>query len=66
LNYYRDLPAFYNVTQVSFNATSRQMKEGVNQRVFDVPACGGVVVTDWTHQLESLMEPAKSAAAYEQ
>ena len=40
------------------------MKEGVNQRVFDVPACRGVVVTDWTRQLEQVMEPGKEVLAY--
>ena len=64
LNYYSDLPAFYNVSQISFNATSRQMKNGVNQRVFDVPACRRVVVTDWTQQLEQVMEPGKEVLAY--
>jgi len=64
LNYYDDLPAFYSVTRVSFDATSRQMKNGVNQRVFDVPACRGVVVTDWTLQLEDLMEPGREIIAY--
>ena len=64
LNYYSDLTAFYNVSKISFNATSRQMKNGVNQRVFDVPACRRVVVTDWTPQLEGLMEPGVEVLAY--
>ena len=64
LNYYDDLPAFYSVTRVSFDATSRQMKNGVNQRVFDVPACRSVVITDRTHQLEDLMEPGREIIAY--
>jgi len=64
LNYYDDLPGLYNRTKVNFNATSRQMKEGVNQRVFDVPACGGFVLTDWTRQLERLMEPGREVLAY--
>jgi spore maturation protein CgeB len=64
LNYYQELPAFYPVSKISFNATSRQMKDGVNQRVFDVPACRRVVLTDWTRQLEDLMEPGKEVLAY--
>ncbi|MDY6905763.1 MAG: glycosyltransferase, partial [Thermodesulfobacteriota bacterium] len=51
-------------SQVSFNATSRQMKGGVNQRVFDVPACRRVLLTDRTRQLENLMEPGKEVLAY--
>lgn len=64
LNYYSDLPAFYRASKVCFNATSRQMKQGVNQRVFDVPASGRVVLTDWTDQLTNLMEPGKELLAY--
>jgi spore maturation protein CgeB len=64
MNYYDDLPAFYNVNKLHFNATSRQMKQGVNQRIFDVPACKGVLITDWTRQLENLMEPDREIVAY--
>jgi spore maturation protein CgeB len=64
LNYYSDLPAFYNLSRVSFNATSRQMKNGVNQRIFDVPACRRVLVTDRTRQLENLMEPGREILTY--
>ncbi len=65
LNYFNDLPYFYNANEINFNATSRQMKNGVNQRVFDVPACRSVVVTDWTRQLENLMEPGREIVAYQ-
>ncbi len=64
LNYYADLPAFYSSSAVCFNGTSRQMKQGVNQRIFDVPATGRIVLTDWTEQLEELMEPGKEVLAY--
>ncbi len=64
LNYYRDLPFFYNAVTVNFNATSRQMKNGVNQRVFDVPACRRLLITDRTMQLEKLLEPGKEVLAY--
>ncbi|MDY6823413.1 MAG: glycosyltransferase [Thermodesulfobacteriota bacterium] len=64
LNYYQELPWFYNVSEVNFNATSRQMKGGLNQRVFDVPACRRVLLTDHTRQLENLMEPGKELLAY--
>ncbi len=64
LNYYSELPVLYNMTRINFNATSRQMKQGVNQRVFDVPACRRVLITDWTEQLEDLMEPGRDVIAY--
>ncbi len=41
LSYYYDLNYFYNVSKINLNITSTQMRNAVNQRVFDVPASGG-------------------------
>ncbi|MBI4805399.1 MAG: glycosyltransferase [Desulfovibrio sp.] len=64
LDYYRDLPGFYPLSEVNFNATSLQMKGAVNQRVFDVPACGGFLLSDWREQMKGLFEPGKETACY--
>lgn len=61
ISYYSDLPIFYGKSQISFNCTSRQMKGAVNQRVFDAPAAGGFVLTDWRPQMASLFEPDEMA-----
>ncbi|SMF42977.1 CgeB family protein [Desulfovibrio gilichinskyi] len=64
LDYYTDLPAFYPMSDVSFNCTSRQMKGAVNQRIFDVPACGGFILTDYREQMENLFEPENEIISY--
>lgn len=64
LNYYTELPFFYNACRVNFNATSRQMSEAVNQRVFDVPACGAFVLTDHQKGLEDLFDIGKEMITY--
>lgn len=64
LDYYRDLPRFYPLSQVNFNCTSVQMKGAVNQRVFDVPACGGFLITDWRLQMEQLFDPGEEVICY--
>lgn len=64
LDYYRDLPRFYPASAVSFNCTSLQMKGAVNQRVFDVPACGGFVLTDFREQIGELFEPGRETVCY--
>jgi spore maturation protein CgeB len=64
LDYYADLPRFYAMSEVNLNCTSRQMKGAVNQRVFDVPACGGFVLTDRREQLDALLEPGREIAVY--
>ncbi len=65
LDYYDDLPRFYPMSQVNLNCTSRQMKGAVNQRVFDIPACGGFVLTDRREQLDRLFEPGRESVAYD-
>jgi len=51
LNYHRELPPFYQCTAVNLNFTSLQMKNGLNQRVFDVPASGAFLLTDYKEAL---------------
>ncbi|MGE4298432.1 MAG: glycosyltransferase [Desulfovibrionaceae bacterium] len=65
VNYYTELPAFYPLHAINFNCTSKQMKGAVNQRVFDVPATGAFVLTDWRRQMEHLLEPGREIACYD-
>ena len=64
LSYYDELPFFYPCSLINFNTTSMQMKGAVNQRVFDVPAAGAFVLTDWREQMDELFEPGKEIVSY--
>ncbi|WP_207260623.1 glycosyltransferase [Desulfovibrio sp. Huiquan2017] len=64
LSYYDDLPDFYPASDINFNCTSRQMTGAVNQRVFDVPCCGGFLLTDRRHRIEDLFEPGSEIVCY--
>lgn len=64
LDYYRDLPGFYPSAAINLNCTSMQMKGAVNQRVFDIPACGGFVLTDSRKQMAELFDPETEFIAY--
>jgi spore maturation protein CgeB len=64
LDYYHDLPLFYPLSGVNLNITSQQMKNGVNQRVFDVPASGGFVLTDYRRQAEALFDMGREMISY--
>ncbi len=66
MNYYNELPGFYPRCAINFNCTSKQMKGAVNQRVFDVPATGSFVLTDWREQIENLFEPEKEVICFHQ
>lgn len=65
LSYYAELPAFYGHSAINFNCTSKQMKGAVNQRVFDVPAAGAFVLTDWRPQMEQLFDPGEMACYHD-
>lgn len=64
VHYYEDLPFIYNLTEINFNTTSLQMKNAVNQRVFDVPACQRFIITDYRKQIENLFEIEKEVICY--
>lgn len=61
INYYSELPAFYTCSDINFNCTSKQMKGAVNQRIFDAPAAGAFVLTDWRPQMDALFTPDEMA-----
>jgi spore maturation protein CgeB len=54
--YYTTLAPFYRSTAVNINITSAQMKNGLNQRIFDVPSCGAFLLTDYRAQLTGMFE----------
>ena len=65
LNYYSQLPIFYTAQGINFNCTSKQMKGAVNQRIFDCPAAGGFVLTDWREQMAELFTPEEMICYHE-
>jgi len=64
LNYYDEVPFLYNASYINFNSTSMQMKNGVNQRVFDVPGCCSFLITDYKKQLSELYEIGEEVICY--
>lgn len=62
--YYETLCDFYNESRINFNMTSLQMKNSVNQRVFDVPACQQVLLTDYKDQLNEVFDCNKDIIVY--
>ena len=66
LNYYTELPFFYGQNKINFNATSAQMKGAVNQRIFDVPASGNFLLTDYRKQMENLFDLNKEIVFYQE
>jgi len=64
LRYFEQLPLLYAGMKIGFNSTSPQMPTGVNQRVFDIPAAGGFILTDYREALEDIFKPEQEIAVY--
>jgi spore maturation protein CgeB len=64
VDYFRELPDVYRGTAVNVNCTSYQMKTAVNQRVFDVPACGGFLLSDYQEDMERFFDVGTEAICY--
>lgn len=64
-DYENDLPKVYNGSKINLNITMAQMKEAINQRVYDVSACGGFVLSDFRPDLERLFELGKEVVCYQ-
>ena len=65
VKYHQEAPIIYNSSKINLNITSAQLVDAVNQRVFDVPACEGFLLTDSKGSLPELFEPDKEVVIYE-
>jgi spore maturation protein CgeB len=54
IDYRHELASIYRGIAININSTSCQMITAVNQRVFDIPACGGFVISDNQSDLNEL------------
>ncbi|MBI9109843.1 glycosyltransferase [Maridesulfovibrio ferrireducens] len=64
LKYEEELPAFYRQSKLNFNTVSLQSAASLNQRIFDVPACGAFLLTEYNSALENLFEPGREVVCY--
>ncbi len=49
---------------LNINSWFGQKEYGINQRVFDVPACGGFLLTDYVREIEYFLEPGREIEVY--
>lgn len=65
LHYENELPILYRSSQAIINIPSLQSSASVNQRAFDVPACGGFVLSESSPALNELFEPGVENISYQ-
>jgi len=62
---YSKLPRLYNASKINLNISAAQLKTTLNQRAFDVPACGGFLLSDFRDDLSKFFEIGEEAVYFE-
>lgn len=63
--YGKEIVDVYRKSKINLNITKYQLKTAINQRVFDVPACGGFLLTDYREDLEQCFDVGNEIIFYE-
>jgi len=63
VSYGKELKEIYN-SSIQINQTSYQMPGAVNQRVFDIPAAGGLLISDDQDDMSDLFDIKKECFCY--
>jgi spore maturation protein CgeB len=64
VDYHKELPRLYNASKINLNITMSQLKTTLNQRVFDVSACGAFLLTDYRRDLGELFRAGEEIVFY--
>ena len=62
--YYGDLPDIYGTSAINLNLSRPQVRTGLNQRFFDVPAAEGFLLTDFREDILDLFEEGDEIAVF--
>jgi spore maturation protein CgeB len=64
IDYREEVPLLYNASKINLNITKTQLKTTINQRVFDVGACGGFLLTDYRREIGEFFKPGEEIIYY--
>lgn len=64
VNTITEMPLVFRQSKINLNTTTRSMKTGIPQRVWDVLGCGGFLLTNYQPELEDYFEIGKELEVY--
>ena len=62
----QEMPFVFRQSKVNLNFSTRSIKSGIPQRVWDVLACGGFLLTNYQTELDDYFEVGKHLVVYEE
>lgn len=64
VSYMEEMPKVFYCSKINLNITSRSIESGIPQRVFDIMAVGGFVLTNYQKELEEYFEIGKDLEVF--
>jgi len=62
--YRENLSKVYNASKINLNISRIQLRSALNQRVYDIPACRGFLITDFKKELEDSFDIGREIICY--
>lgn len=59
-----EMPIIFHESKINLNPTSKSIRTGLPQRIFDIMGCGGFVLTNFQPELPDIFEIGSEIAAY--
>lgn len=60
-----EMPLIFNQSKINLNITAKSIRSGLSQRIFDVLACQGFLITNYQAELPEYFEIGKDLVTYE-
>lgn len=60
-----EMPLVFHNSQINLNITSKAIRSGIPQRVWDVLACGGFLITNYQSEIPEYFVPGEHLEVYE-
>lgn len=65
VNSITEMPLIFRDSKINLNTTTRSMKSGLAQRIWDILGCGGFLLTNYQPEIEDYFEVGKDLEVYE-
>lgn len=59
------MPKIFKCSKINLNITSRSIKSGISQRVFDILGCGGFLISNYQPELVEYFTPDEDLVLYD-
>lgn len=59
-----EMPVIFHESKINLNTTSKAIRSGLPQRIFDIMGCGGFVLTNYQTELPEIFQIGYEVAAY--